>query len=69
MIKKYEDYPMILTARDIADILEISRSSAYDFMNAPDFPLIKIPSSPRIKRVQKKRFFEYLDESVSNLQI
>lgn len=69
MIKHYEDYPMILTARDIADILEISRSSAYYFMNAPNFPLIKFPGSPRIKRVQKKRFFEYLDESVSNLQV
>jgi predicted DNA-binding transcriptional regulator AlpA len=68
MIKHYEDYPMILTARDIADIVEISRSSAYDFMNAPDFPLIKFSGS-RIKRVQKKRFFEYLDESVSNLQV
>ncbi len=68
MIKKYEDYPMILTARDIADILEISNHQRMILTNAPGFPLIKIPSSPRIKRVQKI-FFEYLDESVSNLQI
>ena len=29
MNKNYEDYPMILSAEDVADILKVSKSTAY----------------------------------------
>ncbi|PAF21404.1 hypothetical protein CHH49_10920 [Terribacillus saccharophilus] len=60
MIKNYEDYPMILSAGEIADILSISKSTAYALMNEPNFPLIRLAGSKRVKRVLKEKFFEYI---------
>ncbi|MFP7494746.1 helix-turn-helix domain-containing protein [Terribacillus saccharophilus] len=60
MNKNYEDYPIILSAEDVADILKVSKSTAYALMNAPDFPLIKLNGTYRVKRVLKDKFIEYI---------
>lgn len=53
----YKDYPLILTAREICEILKISKPTAYELMKNPDFPLLKIG---RCKRVLREEFFKWL---------
>jgi len=52
-----EDYPMILTASDIAEILSVSKPTAYELMDQEGFPLIKFGRS---KRVFREEFFNWL---------
>ena len=59
MPKNVEDYPMILTAEHIAEILMISKPTAYELMEQASFPLIRIGRS---KRVLKDKFFEWLSQ-------
>lgn len=60
MHKNKEDYPMILTAVHISEILMISKPTAYELMEQTTFPLIRIG---RIKRVQKESFFNWIDKN------
>jgi len=57
MIKTVEDYPMILQAQHIQEILGVSKPTAYELMEQQDFPLIRIG---RLKRVRKEDFFQWL---------
>lgn len=57
MHKNIEDYPMILTAEHIAEILMISKPTAYELMEQTSFPLIRIGRS---KRVLKDKFIDWL---------
>jgi len=59
MNKSKEDYPMILTAVHISEILIISKPKAYELMEQTSFPLIRIGRS---KRVQKDAFFSWLSQ-------
>ncbi|MGG0177187.1 helix-turn-helix transcriptional regulator [Gottfriedia acidiceleris] len=38
----------IYTAQDIMKILKVSRAKAYEIMNLPDFPLIRIGKCKRV---------------------
>lgn len=59
MHKTIEDYPFILTAVHIAEILTISKPTAYELMEQTSFPLIRIG---RNKRVRKDEFFNWLKQ-------
>jgi predicted DNA-binding transcriptional regulator AlpA len=61
--KEKEDYPLILTANEISTILKVSKPSAYELMNHPTFPLLRIG---RCKRVLRNEFFNWLDEQITN---
>ena len=54
-----EQYPLILKAEHICEILGISKPTAYELMKHKDFPALDIPG--RIKRVQREDFFGWLD--------
>jgi excisionase family DNA binding protein len=54
-----KDFPIILTAVEIAQILGVSKRVAYEIMDTPGFPLIKIRRS---KRVNRDDFFNWLDQ-------
>ena len=56
MQKNIEDYPFMLTAEHLAEILTVSKPTAYEIMNLVSFPLIKIGRS---KRVLKSEFFSW----------
>lgn len=53
-----ENYPLILKADHVAEILGISKRRAYELMDLTEFPLIKIGSS---KRVQRDKFFKWIE--------
>ncbi len=40
--KSYEDLPLFLNAKMVAEVLGIAPSSAYELMHEDDFPTIKI---------------------------
>jgi predicted DNA-binding transcriptional regulator AlpA len=54
------EYPIVLTAVEISQILKVSRPTAYEIMNRPDFPLLKIG---RCKRVLREDFFLWLNQN------
>jgi excisionase family DNA binding protein len=59
IMKKIEDYPLILTAEHIAEIMGISKRVAYELMEYKGFPLIRVG---RLKRVNREAFFKWLEE-------
>jgi excisionase family DNA binding protein len=52
------DYPLILTADHIAEIMGVSRRIAYEMMEYKGFPLVRIG---RLKRVNRDSFFYWLE--------
>ncbi|MFJ5751615.1 helix-turn-helix domain-containing protein [Peribacillus frigoritolerans] len=65
MHKNIEDYPMILTAVHLSEILIVSKPTAYELMEQKSFPLIKLGRS---KRVLRDEFFNWLtQQQVSSL--
>lgn len=57
MNKEKVDFPLILTAMHISEIMHVSKRVAYEIMERSDFPLIRIG---RCKRVSKDAFFKWL---------
>lgn len=55
---KKEDFPLILQAHHVADILCISRRKAYEVMEYKGFPLIRVG---RAKRVGRDAFFQWIE--------
>ena len=58
-MKTIADYPLILTADHISEILGISRRMAYETMEFEGFPLVRIG---RLKRVNRDSFFKWLEQ-------
>ena len=63
MNKRIEDYPLILNAVHISEILMVSKPTAYELMEHSTFPLIRIG---RTKRVRKEAFFKWLSQREIN---
>ncbi|WP_042348178.1 helix-turn-helix domain-containing protein [Bacillus massiliigorillae] len=57
MYKTIEEYPLVLTAAHLAEILCVSKPTAYEYMEQESFPIIRIGRS---KRVLKTKFFDWL---------
>lgn len=62
-MKKADDYPLILTATDLSEIMKVSKRTAYEVMNNSDFPLIRIG---KCKRVDREEFFSWLEKQTLN---
>lgn len=56
------DYPLILTADHVAEIMGISKRVAYELMEYKGFPLIRLG---RLKRVNRDSFFQWLNSRAS----
>ncbi|MCI6640751.1 MAG: helix-turn-helix domain-containing protein [Pygmaiobacter massiliensis] len=55
---KYDELPLVLDARNVADILGISLSMAYRLFDRDDFPTIR--TGMRRKLVSREAFFDWL---------
>lgn len=56
-MKKIEDYDITLTAKDIMDILKVSKRKTYEFLNeSPPFPVKRVGRDLKINR---DKFFEW----------
>jgi predicted DNA-binding transcriptional regulator AlpA len=58
-IKQKSDYPLVLKAEHIQEILGVGRRVAYEVMDESDFPLVRI--SKKLKRVNRDDFFQWLE--------
>ncbi len=58
--KTREELPMYLTVMDVADLLGISRASAYELVRKQNFPKLKIVAGRII--IPRDRLLEWLDE-------
>ena len=57
---KYDQLPLILDAKKVADILGISLSAAYRLFDRGDFPTIR--TGMRRKLVSREAFFDWLKQ-------
>lgn len=55
---KTTDYPLILNADHVAEIMGVSKRIAYELMEYKGFPLIRVG---RLKRVNREAFFGWLE--------
>lgn len=62
MYKSKEELPMFLTVMDVANLLGISRASAYELVREDNFPKLKIVQGRTI--IPRDRLLEWLDEQV-----
>jgi excisionase family DNA binding protein len=53
-----ENYPLVLTAKEISKILKVSKATAYVLMDRKDFPLLRFGRS---KRVLREEFFKWIN--------
>ena len=58
--KTKEEMPMFLTVPDLANLLGISRASAYELVRQENFPKLKIVQGRTI--IPRDRLLEWLDE-------
>ena len=56
--KSYDELPLFLSAKNVAELLGISISSAYELMQEKSFPVLKIGSR---KVVPKEKFREWVE--------
>jgi len=62
----HNQLPRLLTARDVANILNIGQSTAYQLMNRDELPSIRIGRSVRVRPEDLEKFIEEKGEKVSN---
>ena len=62
MYKSYDDLPLMLSVHDVAEVLGISKSSAYVLAKEKGFPTLKIGA--RVV-VPGDRFIEWINKNVS----
>ena len=60
MYKNRDEMPMFLTVMDVANLLGISRASAYELVREDNFPELKIVQGRTI--IPRDRLLEWLDE-------
>lgn len=58
--KSKDEIPMFLTVMDVANLLGISRASAYELVREDNFPKLKIVQGRTI--IPRDRLLEWLDE-------
>ncbi len=62
MYKSKDELPMFLSVMDVANLLGISRASAYELVREENFPKLKIVQGRTI--IPRDRLLEWLDEQV-----
>lgn len=61
-MKRKEDYPLVLTVKEVMEILGIGKRVAYELMDQTGFPTVKIG---KLKRVNKDQFFNWLEKKAN----
>lgn len=61
LYKSYDELPLMLSVREIAIVLGISKTSAYELVRSKGFPVLKIGS--RLV-VPKEKFREWVEQNI-----
>lgn len=59
--KSYDELPLMLSVKDLATVLGVSRTSAYELTKTKGFPSIKIGSRVVIP---KEKLIEWIDKNI-----
>ena len=62
MYKSYDDLPLMLSVHDVAEVLGISKSSAYVLAKEKGFPTLKIGARGV---VPSEKFIEWINKNIS----
>ena len=62
MYKNYDDLPLMLSVHDVAEVLGISKSSAYMLVKEKGFPRLKIGARVVVPR---EKFIEWINKNIS----
>jgi excisionase family DNA binding protein len=62
IVKGGEDLPLVLKARHIQEVLQLSKLKTYEVLHREGFPLVKIG---RAYRIPRDAFFRWLAEQVA----
>ena len=57
--KSYDDLPLFLNARTVAQVLGVSISTAYELMHEPDFPTLKVGNRLAVPRDAFRQWAEH----------
>ena len=63
--KSYEELPLFLTAKTVAEVLGISVAGAHELLHQEDFPVLKIGS--RLV-VPKEKFLLWIESQTGGIQ-
>lgn len=58
--KNYDELPLMLSVKELATVLGVSRTSAYELTKTKGFPSIKIGS---IVVIPKEKLIEWIDKN------
>lgn len=58
MYKHYDELPLFLNSKTVAQVLGVSPSSAYELMHEPGFPVLRVGSRMVIPKEQFIRWVE-----------
>ena len=58
MYKHYDELPLFLNSKTVAQVLGVSPSSAYELMHEPGFPILRVGSRMVIPKEQFIRWVE-----------
>ena len=59
--KSYDDLPLFLNAEQVARVLGVSSSSAYELMHEPGFPTLRVGSNRIV--VPREKFINWVEEN------
>ena len=62
MYKSYHELPLMLSVHDVAEVLGISKSSAYVLVKEKGFPKLKIGARVVVPR---EKFIEWINKNIS----
>ena len=62
MYKSYDDLPLMLSVHDVAEVLGISKSSAYVLVKEKGFTKLKIGARVVVPR---EKFIEWINKNIS----
>ncbi|MBQ8278237.1 MAG: helix-turn-helix domain-containing protein [Roseburia sp.] len=60
----FSDFPDVLTAKQLASALQLSKSGAYNLLSRPDFTTLRIGGR---KMVMKNNLLEWLKSRTNNI--
>ena len=58
--KNYDELPLFLNAKILAEVLGVASSSAYELMHEKDFPVLKVGNR---LLVEKEKFKEWIQRN------
>ncbi|MBV4445338.1 helix-turn-helix domain-containing protein [Clostridium tyrobutyricum] len=59
--QEFKNLPIMMTVKDIKDVLKIGTNSAYDLIHQKKFPILKL--SERKFRIPKDEFVKWVKET------